>query len=191
MTFKWENYKYKMTCTIQNVISYAKVNNVNRRNELGSQASAPLICMHFRPVTKRMCCRGTQPRFSVQHRVSSHACTYTTYHSHHDILHSHLNGISHCVMWGFRREVAQNCAFWVFTQSVVVISYPRFGKTYRFHPQVSRSQISYWRLGKTYRPHLLDSRIWISYRRFEINLWFLYSGFEDPKKSFYIPEPWG
>jgi len=30
--------------------------------------------------------------------------------------------------------------FWVITQRVVVISYRRFGTTYRYHPQGSRNQ---------------------------------------------------
>jgi len=36
-----------------------------------------------------------------------------------------------CVISGFRREVAENCAFWVITKRVVVISYLRLRTTYR------------------------------------------------------------
>jgi len=40
---------------------------------------------------------------------------------------------------GFRREVLRTALFWVITQRVVVISYRRFGTTYRSHPVSSQN----------------------------------------------------
>ena len=57
--------------------------------------------MHFCSVMKRLCCREALSRFAVQHCVIACICIFT-YHSDHDILHSHLNGISQCVISGFR-----------------------------------------------------------------------------------------
>ena len=47
---------------------------------------------------------------------------------------------------GFCREGDANCALWVITQQVVVISYRRFGTTYRSHlkgPRIQKEETSW------------------------------------------------
>ena len=109
------------------------VNNVNRRTELGLQASALLISMHFGD-EETVLQGSTAKVFSATLCVIS--CIYIfMYHSDHDILHSHLNGISQCVISGFRREVAENCALLVY----YAISSGNFLPTIRDNLSVSSS----------------------------------------------------
>ena len=46
-----------------------------------------------------------------------------------------------CVISAFHRKVGENCAVLGVTQRVVVISYRRFGTTYRSHLQGSRKHL--------------------------------------------------
>ena len=51
-----------------------------------------------------------------------------------------FTNLKQCVISSFRRKVDENTLCWDITQPVVIISYRRFGTTYRSHLQGSRIQ---------------------------------------------------